>query len=178
MTESLVARWRLEGKLLLFYSELLQQLLAWRCWITWALCFSPSCLDDKAILHCCFSLLLLSHFSPDSSRSFLSGECGTDSCSDSSSVCVMTMTDICLFHYTLFRARCAFHLLCRGQPTAKASSVQKSESSQWTLHQYFQLLNEKLNHVKEQRTHSVMVHTLCWRNPNIQYYINNTVPHR
>lgn len=161
MTESLVARWRLEGKLLLFYSELLQQFLAWRCWITWALCFSPSCLDDnKAILCCFFSLPLLPPFFPDSSRSFLSGECGTDSCSNSSCVCVMTMNDICLFHYKLFRARCAFHLLCRGQPTAKASSVQKSESSQWTLHQYFQLLNEKLNYLKEQRTLSVWYRTL------------------
>lgn len=178
MTDRLVARQRLEGKRLLFYSQLFQQLLSRPWWITWALCLSPSRPDDnKATLHCFFSPPLLPPSFPDSSRSFSVASTALIPAVTQSHACVMTIANVCLFHYQRFRARCTFHLLCRGHSPLPRLPPYKRQMQSMNAPPIFLAAEWKIDHLKEERTHSFMVHILRWYNTNIQYCINNTVPH-
>lgn len=179
MTDSLVTKQRLEAKQLLFYSQLFQQLLAWP-WLfepsashvpVWTATRPPS----TASFH---SLCFLP--SPDSARSLLCGKRSTDSCSDS-------VPRVCGDQWPIFAFFIINYLgqgapsICSAEGTGHCQGFLCTKGrkavNEWSVHQLFLACEWKIDHLKNGRKHSFMLHLLRWYNTNTRYCIENTVSH-
>lgn len=149
--------------------SLFQQLLAWPWWIIWALCLSPSHLDDNKATLCCFFSLpcFLPPFQTHQGHSCVASTASIPGVTQSH-VRVMKIANVCLFHYKWFRARCTFHLHCRGYSLMPRLPPYKRQMQSMNAPPVFLAAEWKIDHLKEERTHSFMVHILRWYNTNIQ----------